>query len=99
MITGGAYVAGAGKLEEEEEEIAQILNQTEQQKDNYLVELNELESDLREQDNLLADKNAKLAQVIAEKNSLQDQINNHHYPVNPTFTSTAPAQTKTESNE
>jgi len=41
-----------------------------------LTELNELDNDLREQANLLADKNAKLAQAIKEKNDLQTQLTN-----------------------
>ncbi|CAJ0750445.1 4843_t:CDS:1, partial [Entrophospora sp. SA101] len=67
---------------------------TQNERDNYLAELHELEQDFSEQARLLADKNAKLAAAIAEKNdlqkqltdernlnqNLQNQINNHNCP-------------------
>jgi len=50
--------------------------QTEIERDVYLTELNELEYDFGEQENLLADKNAKLAEAIAKTNNLQTQLTN-----------------------
>ncbi len=61
-------------------------NLTETERDNYLAELNELEQDFREQERLLAGKNAKLAEAIANQNNLQTQINNHVCPVPPVHT-------------
>jgi DNA repair exonuclease SbcCD ATPase subunit len=61
---------------------------SENERDNYLNELNDLDNDFCEQENILADKNAKLAEAIKEKNDLQaqltnlwEQINNHVCPV------------------
>ncbi|KLL02814.1 MAG: hypothetical protein MRECE_43c003 [Mycoplasmataceae bacterium CE_OT135] len=49
---------------------------TQSERDNYLAELHELEQDFSEQERLLAEKNAKLATAIAEKNDLQKQLTN-----------------------
>jgi len=49
---------------------------SENERDNYLNELNDLDKDFCEQENILADKNAKLAEAIKEKNDLQAQLTN-----------------------
>jgi septal ring factor EnvC (AmiA/AmiB activator) len=49
--------------------------QAKRQRDKYLEELNELDNDFREQEQLLAEKNSKLAHYSAEFNELNQDLN------------------------